>query len=82
MSTPPDSYVWNYRELATLLTLSESLAEVVLKSLTIGSMLKNLIIELPDTTNEVVSCDRIAVGKEGNGRQPHSVLTPRKDLEP
>ena len=35
-----------YRELATLLTLSENLAEVGLEPLTIGSMRKNLIIEL------------------------------------
>ena len=44
--TPRDPYTWNCRELATLLTLSESLAEVGLKPLTIGSMRKNLTIEL------------------------------------
>ena len=34
--TPRDSYAWNYRELGTLLTLSESLAEVGFEPLTIG----------------------------------------------
>ena len=46
VTTPRDSYAWNYRELATLLTLSESLAEVGLEPLTIGSMRKNVTIEL------------------------------------
>ena len=46
MTTPRDSYAWNYRELTTLLTLSESLAEVGLEPVTIGSMRKNLTIEL------------------------------------
>ena len=46
VTTPRNSYAWNYRKLATLLTLSESLAEVGLEPLTIGSMRKNLTIEL------------------------------------
>ena len=41
-----DSYAWSYRELATLLTLSESLAEVGREPLSIGPMRKNLTIEL------------------------------------
>ena len=45
-TTHRDSYAWNYRELVTLLTLSESLAEVGLELLTIRSMRKNLTIEL------------------------------------
>ena len=40
--TPRDSYAWNYRDLATLLTLSESLAEVGFEPLTLESMRKNL----------------------------------------
>ena len=36
------SYAWNYRELATLLTLSERLAEVGFEPLVIGSMGKHL----------------------------------------
>ena len=35
MTTPRDSYAWNYRELVTLLNRSESLAEVGLESLTV-----------------------------------------------
>ena len=46
VTTPRDFYAWNYRELATLLALSESLAEVGLEPLTTGSMRKNLITEL------------------------------------
>ena len=46
VTTPRDSYAWNYIELATLLTLGEGLAEVGLKPLTTGSMRKNLTIEL------------------------------------
>ena len=46
MTTPRDSYAWNYRELATLLTRSESLAECGFEPPTIGSMRKNLTIEL------------------------------------
>ena len=46
MTTPSDSYAWNYRELTTLLTLSESLAEVGLEPLTIGSIRKSLTIEI------------------------------------
>ena len=46
VTTPRDSYTWNYRELATLLTLSESLAEAGFEPLTMGSMRKNLTIEL------------------------------------
>ena len=48
MTTPRDSYAWNNEELAILLTLSESLAEVGggggggLEPPTIGSMSKNL----------------------------------------
>ena len=51
VTTPRESYAWNYRELATLLILSESLAELGLEPLTIGSMRKNLTIEsYPDTS--------------------------------
>ena len=46
VTVPRDSYAWNHRELAILLTLNESLAEVGLEPLTIGSMGKNLAIEL------------------------------------
>ena len=46
VTTSRDFYAWNYRELATLLTLSASLAEVGLEPLTIGSMRKNLTIEI------------------------------------
>ena len=42
MTTPHDSYTWNYRELVTLLTLSESLTEGGFVPLTIRSMRKNL----------------------------------------
>ena len=38
MTTPRDSDVWNDRELGTLVTLSESLAEGGFEPLTIGSM--------------------------------------------
>ena len=46
VTTPRDFYAWNYRELVTLLTLSEGSAEVGLEPLTVGSMRKNLTIEL------------------------------------
>ena len=46
VTTPRDSYAWNYRELATRLTLSELLAEVGLEPLTIGSMRRIPITEL------------------------------------
>ena len=46
VTTPRDSYAWNYRELATLLILSESLAKVGREPLTMGSMRKNLTTEL------------------------------------
>ena len=46
MTTPRDSYARNNRELATLLTLSGSLAEGGLEPFTIGSMRNNLTIEL------------------------------------
>ena len=36
VTTSRDSYAWNYRELATLLTLSESLAKDGFEPLTIG----------------------------------------------
>ena len=42
VSTPRDFYVWNYRDLGTLLTLSESSAECGFEPLTIGSVRKNL----------------------------------------
>ena len=45
VTTPRASYAWNYRDLATLLTPSKSLAEVGLEPLTIGSMRRNLTIE-------------------------------------
>ena len=45
VTTPRDSYAWNCRELATLLALSESLAEVGFEPLTIRSMRKNLTTE-------------------------------------
>ena len=43
--TSRDSYPWNYRELATLLTLSESLAEDEFETLTIGSIRNNLFTQ-------------------------------------
>ena len=46
VTTPRDSYAWNYRALATLFTLRESLAEGGFESLTIGSILKNPTTEL------------------------------------
>ena len=47
VTTPPDSYSWNYRELAILPTSSESLAEGGFQPLTIRSMRNNLTTELP-----------------------------------
>ena len=38
VTTPRDSYAWNYRELTTLLALSEGLAEGGFEPLTIRSM--------------------------------------------
>ena len=61
MTTPPDSYVLNYRELPALLTLSESLAAEGFKPLTIGSMRNNLTTELSQhksSCNEVEDIDR------------------------
>ena len=47
VTAPRDSYAWNYRELATLLALNESLAEAAFEPLTIGAaMCKNLNTEL------------------------------------
>ena len=46
VATPRNSYAWNYRELATRLTLGESLAEVGLEPLTIGLMRKTITAEL------------------------------------
>ena len=46
VTTPRESCAWHYRELATLLTLSERSAEVGLEPLTIGSMCKHLTIGL------------------------------------
>lgn len=47
VTTPRESYARNYEELATLLTLSESLAECGFEPLTIvGSMGKDLMTEL------------------------------------
>ena len=40
--TSLDSYAWNYRELATLPTLSESVAEGGFEPRIIGSLLRNL----------------------------------------
>ena len=46
VTTPRDSYAWNYGELATLLILSEILAESGFEPSTLGSMRKNLTTEL------------------------------------
>ena len=46
VATPRDPYAWKYRELATLLNLSESLVEGGFEPLIIGSMRKNLTTEL------------------------------------
>ena len=46
VTIPRDSYAWNYRELVTLLILSESLAEGGIEPLTMGSMCKNLTTDL------------------------------------
>ena len=46
VTIPRDSYAWKYREMVTVLTLSESLAEVGFEPLTIGSMRKSLAVEL------------------------------------
>ena len=43
--TPCDIYAWNYRELATLFTLNESLPEGGFEPMTIGHMAKNLTTE-------------------------------------
>ena len=43
--TPCDFYALNYREMATLLTLSEALAGGGFEPLTIGSIRKNLTAE-------------------------------------
>ena len=48
VTTPRDSYAWNYRELATLLTLSESLAEGRFEPLTIRSNIWILPLSYPD----------------------------------
>ena len=45
VTTPRDAYTWNYRELAALLTLSESSFESGFETLIIGSMRKNLTTE-------------------------------------
>ena len=57
MTTLRASYAWNHRELATLLTLSESLAEVGLEPLTIGPMHKSLTIELSSHLTLTVNVD-------------------------
>ena len=54
MTTPRDSHAYNYRELVTLLTLSESLAEEGLEPLTIGSMRKDHTIDL--SVVQLTSC--------------------------
>ena len=46
VTTTRDSYAWDYRELAFLFTLSESLAENGFEPLTMGSMGKNLAMKL------------------------------------
>ena len=46
VTTPRDSYVWNYRVLVILLTLSESFAEGGLEPLTIWSMREKLATEV------------------------------------
>ena len=56
VTTPLDSYAWNYRVLAPPLTLSESLAEVGLEPLTIGSMRKDLPLSNPDTLSQLDRC--------------------------
>ena len=45
-NTPRQSYTWNYRELATLINLSEILAECGFEPLIIEPMRKNLTTEL------------------------------------
>ena len=52
MNTIRDSYASNYRELATPLTLSESLAEVGLEPLTIVSFSGNIPLSYPDTVQK------------------------------
>ena len=46
VTTPRDSYAWNYRELATLLALCESLAEGGFEPLSIASMRMDPATEL------------------------------------
>ena len=46
VTTPRDSYTWNYREAATALTLSESFTEAGFEPLMIGSMRNDLTTEL------------------------------------
>ena len=46
MTTPRGFYAWNHRELATLLTLRESLAEFEFGPLIVESMHKDLTSEL------------------------------------
>ena len=46
VTTPGDSYAWNYRELVNLPTLSESFAKGRFEPLTMGSMRKNLTTQL------------------------------------
>ena len=73
LDVPRDSYACNYRELATLLTPTESLAEVELEPLTIGSMHKNLTTESYPDAEALVSwmdqCTRILPLR--------AILTPR-----
>ena len=51
---PGDSYAWHYRELATLLTPSDSLAEGGFEPLTIKSMRKSLTTELSSHLESVM----------------------------
>ena len=44
MTTPRDSYAWNYRDLATLVTLNETLAAVGFEPLTIRLTRKKLFL--------------------------------------
>ena len=46
VTTPHDSYAWNYRELATLLALSESLVEGGFELLNTGLIGRSITTEL------------------------------------
>ena len=74
MTTPRDSYPWNYRELVTVLTLSECLAKGGFGPLTLGSMTKAPITELP--------CHPTYLLVDKDGAQTRKVLKNSRKIAP